>query len=122
VWVFSRKKNESLIIRDDITVTVIEIRGDKVRLGIEVPKEVPLHRGEIHDALHRLDAPSPTASLPPPELQPAPMPLHQPDKLDQFAAALQARLSVPVHRDLVLEALREAGIQELTLQTTPFRP
>jgi hypothetical protein len=102
-------------------VTVIEIRGDKVRLGIQVPKDVSLHRGEIHDILHRLDPPSPTAA-PAPELPPAHAPVPQPDKLDQFVAALEARLSVPVHRDQVLEALRDAGIQDLTLQTTPFRP
>jgi carbon storage regulator len=122
MWVFSRKKNESLVIRDDIIVTVIEIRGDKVRLGIQVPKDVSLHRGEVHDILHRVDAPAPSPPSAPPEVPPTHMPTHQPDKLDQFAAALQARLSVPVHRDQVLEALREAGIQDLALQTTPFRP
>lgn len=49
--VLSRKKNESIVINDHITVTVVEIRGDKVRLGIEAPKEVPIHRSEIHDAI-----------------------------------------------------------------------
>ena len=41
--VLSRKKNESIIINDNITVTVIEIRGDKVRLGIEAPKDAPFY-------------------------------------------------------------------------------
>jgi carbon storage regulator len=50
--VLSRKKNESIIINNDITVVVVEIRGDKVRLGIEAPKEVPVHRKEIHDLIH----------------------------------------------------------------------
>ena len=45
--VLSRKKNESIIINDNITVTVIEIRGDKVRLGIEAPKDVTVHRREV---------------------------------------------------------------------------
>ena len=45
--VLSRKKNESIIINDNITVTVIEIRGDKVRLGIEAPADVVVHREEI---------------------------------------------------------------------------
>ncbi len=49
--VLSRKKNESIIIDDHITITVVEIRGDKVRLGIEAPKEVPIHRSEIHEAI-----------------------------------------------------------------------
>lgn len=51
--VLSRKKNESIIINDDITIVVVEIRGDKVRLGIEAPKEVPVHRREVFDAIHR---------------------------------------------------------------------
>jgi len=51
--VLSRKKNESIVINDDITIVVVEIRGDKVRLGIEAPKEVPVHRREVFDAIHR---------------------------------------------------------------------
>lgn len=49
--VFSRKKNESIVINNNITVVVVEIRGDKVRLGIESPKEVPVHRQELHEAI-----------------------------------------------------------------------
>ena len=49
--VLSRKKNESIIINDNITVTVIEIRGEKVRIGIEAPKDVTVHRREVYDAI-----------------------------------------------------------------------
>lgn len=49
--VLSRKKNESIIINDHITVTVVEIRGDKVRLGIDAPKEVSVHRREVYEAI-----------------------------------------------------------------------
>ncbi len=56
--VLSRKKNESIVINNDITIVVVEIRGDKVRLGVEAPKEVPVHRREVYDAIHRGDAPS----------------------------------------------------------------
>lgn len=49
--VLSRKKNESIIINDHITVTVVEVRGDKVRLGIEAPKDVTVHRREIYEAI-----------------------------------------------------------------------
>jgi carbon storage regulator len=49
--VLSRKKNESIIINDHITVTVVEIRGDKVRLGIEAPKDVTVHRREVYEAI-----------------------------------------------------------------------
>jgi carbon storage regulator len=55
--VLSRKKNESIVINNDITVTVVEIRGDKVRLGIVAPKEVPVHRQEVYDAIHGSKAP-----------------------------------------------------------------
>ncbi len=51
--VLSRKKNESIVINNDITIVVVEIRGDKVRLGIEAPKEVPVHRREVYDAIRR---------------------------------------------------------------------
>src|SRR4051812_14441516 len=66
--VLSRKKNESIVINNDITVTVVEIRGDKVRLGIVAPKEVPVHRQEVYDAIHGKDVdPAPlTAPVAPP--------------------------------------------------------
>ena len=60
--VLSRKKNESVVINDEITVTVVAIRGDKVRLGIVAPKEVPAHRQEVHDAIHGKVGGSPSAS------------------------------------------------------------
>ena len=57
--VLSRKKNESIVINNDVIVTVVEIRGDKVRLGIVAPKEVPVHRQEVFDAIHGKDASEP---------------------------------------------------------------
>jgi len=53
--VLSRKKNESIVINDDITIVIVEIRGDKVRLGIEAPKEIPVHRREVYDAIKRTE-------------------------------------------------------------------
>jgi carbon storage regulator len=50
--VLSRKKNESIVIDEHIVITIVEIRGDKVRLGIEAPKEIPIHRSEVHAAIH----------------------------------------------------------------------
>ena len=51
--VLSRKKNESIVIDNDITIVVVEIRGDKVRLGVEAPKEIPVHRQEVFEAIKR---------------------------------------------------------------------
>jgi len=52
--VLSRKKNETIMIGADgsIKIHVVEIRGDKVRLGIDAPDEVPVHRSEVFDAIH----------------------------------------------------------------------
>ncbi len=55
VLVLSRKKNESIVIGTSaglVTVTVVEIRGEKVRLGIEGPREVPVHRQEVYEQIH----------------------------------------------------------------------
>jgi carbon storage regulator len=54
--VLSRKKNESIVINNDITIVVVEIRGDKVRLGVEAPREYPVHRREVYDAITRQNA------------------------------------------------------------------
>ena len=53
--VLSRHKSESIVIgtNAEVTVTIIDIRGDKVRLGIEAPMEVPVHRREVFDAIRR---------------------------------------------------------------------
>lgn len=49
--VLSRKKNESIVINENIVITVIEIRGDKVRLGIQAPRDVSIHRSEVYEAI-----------------------------------------------------------------------
>lgn len=49
--VLSRKKDEKIIIGDSITLMVIEIKNDKVRLGIEAPKDVTVHREEVYAAI-----------------------------------------------------------------------
>jgi carbon storage regulator len=63
--VLSRKKNESIVINNDIVITVVEIRGDKVRLGIEAPKDVPVHRQEVYEAIHGTKGPVPAAATQP---------------------------------------------------------
>ena len=53
--VLSRRKNESIVIDDNISIVIIEIRGDKVRLGIDAPKDVSVHRKEIFEAIHTME-------------------------------------------------------------------
>lgn len=57
--VLSRRPNESIRISDDIVVTVLSIQGDKVRLGIEAPRAMPVHRQEVHEAIQREAVPPP---------------------------------------------------------------
>jgi carbon storage regulator len=51
--VLSRQKDESIIIGDNIVITVVDIRGDKVRLGIDAPRETTVHREEVYQAIQR---------------------------------------------------------------------
>jgi carbon storage regulator len=62
--VLSRRKNESIVINDDIHVIVVEIRGDKVRLGIQMGPEHMVHRGEVYNAIHRQTPPPLLNGLP----------------------------------------------------------
>ncbi|MAT15904.1 MAG: carbon storage regulator [Planctomyces sp.] len=51
--VLSRQRDESIYIGDDIVLTVVDIRGDKVRLGIKAPNSVPVHREEVYEAIRK---------------------------------------------------------------------
>jgi carbon storage regulator len=51
--VLSRQKDESIMIGDDVEITIVDVRGDKVRLGITAPREIPVHRREVYDAIQR---------------------------------------------------------------------
>lgn len=51
--VLSRQRDESIIIGDNIVITIVDIRGDKVRLGINAPTEIPVHRQEVYEAIRR---------------------------------------------------------------------
>ena len=49
--VLSRQRDESIMIGDDVEITIVEVRGDKVRLGINAPRDIPVHRREVYDAI-----------------------------------------------------------------------
>ncbi len=51
--VLSRQRDESIIIGDNVVITIVDVRGDKVKLGIEAPREVSVHRQEVYDAIQR---------------------------------------------------------------------
>ena len=51
--VLSRQRDESIMIGDDVEITIVDVRGDKVRLGITAPREIPVHRREIYDTIQR---------------------------------------------------------------------
>jgi carbon storage regulator len=51
--VLSRQRDESIMIGDDVEIIIVDVRGDKVRLGITAPKDIPVHRREIYDAIKR---------------------------------------------------------------------
>jgi len=62
--VLSRKKGESIVIGENITVTVVDIRGDKVRLAFSAPRDISVHRKEVYDAIKRENAPPNDPQLP----------------------------------------------------------
>ena len=51
--VLSRQKDQTIMIGDNVEITVVDIRGDKVRLGITAPSEIPVHRKEVYDAIKK---------------------------------------------------------------------
>ena len=55
--VLSRRRNEKIVIGDDITITVLEVRGDQIQLGIQAPRSIPVHRWEVFRAIHEGDKP-----------------------------------------------------------------
>jgi carbon storage regulator len=77
VLVLTRRAGESVVIGDDIRVTVVEVRGDVVRLGIDAPRDVKVHREEVHRAVSEANAAAAAASD---------------DDIQRLAAALQPKL------------------------------
>lgn len=62
--VLSRQRDESIMIGDDVEIIIVDVRGDKVRLGITAPKDIPVHRREIYDAIKREKGQNPETGEP----------------------------------------------------------
>jgi carbon storage regulator len=60
--VLSRKKNEQIVIGDGIVITIVDVRSDKVRIGIDAPADVPVHRHEVYLALQKQAEAAPAAA------------------------------------------------------------
>lgn len=69
--VLSRQRDESIMIGDNIVVTVVDIRGDKVRLGIAAPTEIGVHRQEVYEAIQRENLRAARRTEQPPSQPPA---------------------------------------------------
>ena len=78
--VLSRQRDQSIMIGDDIKITIVDVRGDKVRIGIEAPKNVSVHRKEVYEAIRREDQPSdqPANGSPPGDSAEPPQAVPQP--------------------------------------------
>ena len=63
--VLSRQKNESIMIGDNVEVIIVDVRGDKVRLGITAPKAISVHRKEVYEAIQREKAGEKQENTPP---------------------------------------------------------
>jgi carbon storage regulator len=70
--VLSRHRDESIMIGDDVVVTIVDIRGDKVRLGINAPQDIPVHRREVYEAIKRENESA--ARMLPPDVRNVPIP------------------------------------------------
>ena len=66
--VLTRRKNQSIVISDEVEVTIVEVRGNKVRLGITAPRSIAVHRREVYDAIKNLSNSSRTSKATPADL------------------------------------------------------
>ncbi|MCI0641117.1 MAG: carbon storage regulator CsrA [Gemmataceae bacterium] len=104
MFVLSRKSNESIVINDDITVSVVELRKDMVRLGIVIPKDATVYRQEVYDAIHKTQDSSKSAWQKTPKRESVSL-----EALDRLAGKLTEKSKNFVNRAMVIEAILEAA-------------
>lgn len=114
--VMTRKRDESILVDRNIEITVVEIRGDKVRLGVNAPKEVPVHRREVFETIHGIgdvaaSPPQAAATSHVPEFEEgALVALAAPELalLDRFRDAIRAQTGAAPRREQTLQAILSA--------------
>ena len=109
--VMTRKRNETIVIGDDISVTVVDIRGDKVRLGIDHPRDVSVHRREVYEALRpHAGTPEPGPVARPEASQPTTIALadRHVALLDRFRSTIGGRGGAAPSREEALGAILDA--------------
>ncbi len=111
--VYSRKRDESLVIGDEIVVTVVDIRGDKVRLGIDCPEELSVYRGEVLEAIRQHERSQADAQTAPAAAPAETVTLsgRHTGLLDQLGKA--RGLSRHQVLEAALDALEKAGVRSL---------
>ena len=113
--ILSRKKSESLIIDENIIVTVVDIRGDKVRLGIDAPREMPVQRQEVYEAVQREAVPRSTERPPekitPPTKTQVNLDVYQVEFLDKLVSQISRSFRLwPPGRAEIIETLIDSVI------------
>ena len=115
--VLTRSIDESIVINGDIIVTVVEVRGDKVRLGITAPREIPVHRSEVHEAISGWHSAEDGDDKEPTENETTTnvhLTAPQTAFLDAICESLERQGGEPVSRDtvigLILAGVREMGV------------
>jgi carbon storage regulator len=109
MFALSRRKNESIIINDNIAVTVVDLKDDKVQLGIVIPREASVYRREVCDAIHKVENPIKLAA---PEEAVEERPSL--DALDRLASRLTEHGKRYVNRAMVFEAILEESLSGAT--------
>lgn len=61
--ILSRKKNEKIMIGDDVSIMIVDIRGDQVQIGIQAPRSIPVHRHEIYEEIKNVNVEAAESSI-----------------------------------------------------------
>ena len=107
--VLSRQRDESIFIGDNIKITVVDIRGDKVRLGIQAPTEIPVHRQEVYEAIRGFqDSPQEPEPVPPEAKAPLENPEHL-KTIERQKCIIQRQNELIRHLEMLIQDFRQTS-------------